>query len=163
MNALKLSSTKRRNHRNPRRYFLKLTKTITFIGPSLNSIPRRNNIVNCLNSRFNIPTQRMQCSSKLFLLSFIMTGMYLLFHNQYAAVYYFQRLNVVANVALNLYFDLIFSEPNLLVRACNQLGQFLSHRETNLRYLALESMCLLATSEFSHEAVKKHQVRSTFL
>jgi AP-2 complex subunit alpha len=49
------------------------------------------------------------------------------------------------------------SEPNLLVRACNQLGTFLSNRETNLRYLALESMCLLATSEFSHEAVKKHQ------
>ncbi|XP_022254663.1 AP-2 complex subunit alpha-like [Limulus polyphemus] len=49
------------------------------------------------------------------------------------------------------------SEPNLLVRGCNQLGQFLQHRETNLRYLALESMCLLATSEFSHEAVKKHQ------
>lgn len=48
-------------------------------------------------------------------------------------------------------------EPNLLVRACNQLGQFLQHRETNLRYLALESMCMLATSEFSHEAVKKHQ------
>ena len=43
------------------------------------------------------------------------------------------------------------------MRACNQLGQFLSNRETNLRYLALESMCLLATSEFSHEAVKKHQ------
>lgn len=49
------------------------------------------------------------------------------------------------------------SEPNLLVRGCNQLGQFLTHRETNLRYLALETMCLLATSEFSHEAVKKHQ------
>ncbi|CAD5216885.1 unnamed protein product [Bursaphelenchus okinawaensis] len=49
------------------------------------------------------------------------------------------------------------TEPSLLVRACNQLGTFLSHRETNLRYLALESMCLLATSEFSHEAVKKHQ------
>lgn len=45
----------------------------------------------------------------------------------------------------------------ILVRACNQLGQFLQHRETNLRYLALESMCLLATSEFSHDAVKKHQ------
>ena len=43
------------------------------------------------------------------------------------------------------------------MRACNQLGQFLTHRETNLRYLALESMCLLATSEFSHDAVKKHQ------
>lgn len=48
------------------------------------------------------------------------------------------------------------SEPNLLVRACNQLGQFLQHRETNLRYLALESMCNLASSEFSHEAVKTH-------
>ncbi|KAI8489577.1 AP-2 complex subunit alpha-2, partial [Branchiostoma belcheri] len=48
------------------------------------------------------------------------------------------------------------TEPTLLVRACNQLGQFLQHRETNLRYLALESMCLLASSEFSHEAVKKH-------
>ena len=43
------------------------------------------------------------------------------------------------------------------IRMTSQLGQFLSHRETNLRYLALESMCLLATSEFSHEAVKKHQ------
>ncbi|XP_041837746.1 AP-2 complex subunit alpha-2-like isoform X2 [Melanotaenia boesemani] len=48
------------------------------------------------------------------------------------------------------------SEPTLLVRACNQLGQFLLHRETNLRYLALESMCTLASSEFSHEAVKTH-------
>jgi AP-2 complex subunit alpha len=48
-------------------------------------------------------------------------------------------------------------ESTLLVRACNQLGQFLQNRETNLRYLALESMCLLAASEFSHEAVKKHQ------
>ncbi|XP_047435704.1 AP-2 complex subunit alpha-2 isoform X2 [Mugil cephalus] len=48
------------------------------------------------------------------------------------------------------------SEPTLMVRACNQLGQFLQHRETNLRYLALESMCTLASSEFSHEAVKTH-------
>ncbi|XP_078076479.1 AP-2 complex subunit alpha-2 isoform X2 [Mustelus asterias] len=48
------------------------------------------------------------------------------------------------------------SESNLLVRACNQLGQFLQHRESNLRYLALESMWLLASSEFSHEAVKMH-------
>lgn len=51
---------------------------------------------------------------------------------------------------------LFLSEPTLLVRACNQLGQFLQHRETNLRYLALESMCTLASSEFSHEAVKTH-------
>ncbi|VDM97500.1 unnamed protein product [Thelazia callipaeda] len=72
------------------------------------------------------------------------------------------------SIALIIHMD---TEPSLLVRACNQLGTFLSHRETNLRlvvrifticdidfrYLALESMCLLATSEFSHEAVKKHQ------
>ncbi|XP_041053347.1 AP-2 complex subunit alpha-2-like isoform X1 [Carcharodon carcharias] len=48
------------------------------------------------------------------------------------------------------------SEPNLLVHAYNQLGQFLQHHETNLRYLALESMWLLASSEFSHEAVKTY-------
>lgn len=52
--------------------------------------------------------------------------------------------------------SLSLSEPTLLVRACNQLGQFLLHRETNLRYLALESMCTLASSEFSHETVKTH-------
>ncbi|KAK2140970.1 hypothetical protein LSH36_1192g00039 [Paralvinella palmiformis] len=64
--------------------------------------------------------------------------------------------NAVLFEAINLIIH-ADAEPNLLVRACNQLGQFLQHRETNLRYLALESMCLLATSEFSHEAVKKHQ------
>ncbi|RUS85531.1 hypothetical protein EGW08_006739 [Elysia chlorotica] len=64
--------------------------------------------------------------------------------------------NAVLFEAINLIIHMD-SDPNLLVRACNQLGQFLQHKETNLRYLALESMCLLATSEFSHEAVKKHQ------
>ena len=64
--------------------------------------------------------------------------------------------NAVLFEAINLIIH-IDSEPNLLVKACNQLGNFLSHKDTNLRYLALESMCLLATSEFSHEAVKKHQ------
>jgi len=64
--------------------------------------------------------------------------------------------NAVLFEAINLIIH-IDSEPNLLIRACNQLGQFLSHRETNLRYLALESMCLLANSEFSSDAVKKHR------
>ena len=64
--------------------------------------------------------------------------------------------NAVLFEAINLIIH-IDSEPSLLVKACNQLGQFLSHKDTNLRYLALESMCLLATSEFSHDAVKKHQ------
>ncbi|KAK2089411.1 AP-2 complex subunit alpha-2 [Saguinus oedipus] len=47
-------------------------------------------------------------------------------------------------------------EPDLLVHACNQLGQFLHHWETNLHYQVLESMCTLATSEFSHKAIKIH-------
>ncbi|KAK2185380.1 hypothetical protein NP493_239g10012 [Ridgeia piscesae] len=64
--------------------------------------------------------------------------------------------NAVLFEAINLIIHMD-CDANLLVRACNQLGQFLQHRETNLRYLALESMCLLATSEFSHDAVKKHQ------
>lgn len=59
-------------------------------------------------------------------------------------------------ISLIIHMDSQHTQP-ILVRACNQLGQFLQHRETNLRYLALESMCLLATSEFSHDAVKKHQ------
>jgi AP-2 complex subunit alpha len=59
-------------------------------------------------------------------------------------------------ISLIIHMDSQQTQP-ILVRACNQLGQFLQHRETNLRYLALESMCLLATSEFSHDAVKKHQ------
>ena len=32
------------------------------------------------------------------------------------------------------------SDPNLLVRACNQLGQFLQHRETNLRWVYWHSV-----------------------
>ncbi len=64
--------------------------------------------------------------------------------------------NAVLFEAINLIIHMD-CESSLLVRACNQLGQFLQNRETNLRYLALESMCLLAASEFSHDAVKKHQ------
>jgi len=64
------------------------------------------------------------------------------------------RLGVVKAISYIIHMD---TEPAYLVRACNQLGQFLTHKETNLRYLALESMCLLATSEFSHDAVRKHQ------
>ena len=35
------------------------------------------------------------------------------------------------SISLIIHMD---SEPSLLVRACNQLGQFLQHRETNLRF-----------------------------
>ncbi|KAL7668577.1 hypothetical protein ACOME3_009274 [Neoechinorhynchus agilis] len=57
-------------------------------------------------------------------------------------------------VSLCIHLD---SEPTLLVRCANQLGHFLEHRETNLRYLALESLCHLATSEYSREVVKTHR------
>eukprot|EP00118_Oscarella_pearsei_P024968 m.307223 g.307223 ORF g.307223 m.307223 type:complete len:956 (+) comp42034_c0_seq1:137-3004(+) len=64
--------------------------------------------------------------------------------------------NAVLFEAINLIIHLE-DEPNLLVRASNQLGQYLQHRETNLRYLALEGMCKLARLDFSREAVSKHQ------
>lgn len=64
--------------------------------------------------------------------------------------------NAILFEAINLIIHMD-CDANLLIRACNHLGQFLQHRETNMRYLALESMCLLATSEFSHDTVKKHQ------
>ena len=43
----------------------------------------------------------------------------------------------IGNIKL-LYFSFLFSEQSLLIRGCNQLGQFLTHRETNLRYVSLE-------------------------
>lgn len=64
--------------------------------------------------------------------------------------------NAVLFEAINLIIHLD-SDQHLLIRACNQLGQYLTHRETNLRYLALESLCAMANSEFSAEAVRKHQ------
>lgn len=47
--------------------------------------------------------------------------------------------NAVLFEAINLIIHMD-SDPNLLVRACNQLGQFLQHRETNLRLV--NSLCL---------------------
>ena len=45
--------------------------------------------------------------------------------------------NAVLFEAINLIIHMD-SDPNLLVRACNQLGQFLQHKETNLRYSVIE-------------------------
>ncbi|KAH7985280.1 hypothetical protein HPB52_024212 [Rhipicephalus sanguineus] len=62
-------------------------------------------------------------------------------------------------ISLILHMDRLgaLPEPHLLIRACSQLGHFLQHRETNLRYMALKGSVFLATSDSSHEAVKKHQ------
>lgn len=49
------------------------------------------------------------------------------------------------------------SDPSLQVRACNLLGGYLTHKETNMRYMSLETLSHLAISDLSREAVKKHQ------
>jgi len=46
--------------------------------------------------------------------------------------------NAVLFEAINLIIHMD-SDPNLLVRGCNQLGQFLQHRETNLRLVKIHS------------------------
>jgi len=50
--------------------------------------------------------------------------------------------NAVLFEAINLIIHMD-SDPNLLVRGCNQLGQFLQHRETNLRLVMLQYTRLL--------------------
>ncbi|KAL5270711.1 hypothetical protein ACHWQZ_G001407 [Mnemiopsis leidyi] len=64
--------------------------------------------------------------------------------------------NAVLFEAINLiiHYD---SDAALMVRSCNLLGGFLNSKETNLRYLALESLTKLAVSDFSRKAVMKHQ------
>ncbi|KAF5894205.1 AP-2 complex subunit alpha-2, partial [Clarias magur] len=70
-----------------------------------------------------------------------------------------QHLGVVT-AATSLIITLAQKNPDDFKTAVSlavaRLSRFLQHRETNLRYLALESMCTLASSEFSHEAVKTH-------
>ncbi len=51
----------------------------------------------------------------------------------------------------------IYSDPSLQVRVCNLLGGFLTHKDVNMRYLSLESLSHLATSDLTREAIKKHQ------
>lgn len=64
--------------------------------------------------------------------------------------------NAVLFEAINLIVH-FQGDPSLQVRACNLLGTYLTHKETNMRYLSLEALSHLATSELSREAVKKHQ------
>ncbi len=94
---------------------------------------------------------------QFYLTSFHFCALFFLIVGKGSSVQCFWILKCVSAFWLSCWFCMLsLSEPTLLVRACNQLGQFLQHRETNLRYLALESMCTLASSEFSHETVKTH-------
>ena len=49
------------------------------------------------------------------------------------------------------------SDPSVQIKACTQLGTFLVHKEPNMRMLALEGLEAMAQTEFSRDAVKKHQ------
>eukprot|EP00043_Microstomoeca_roanoka_P007809 m.75530 g.75530 ORF g.75530 m.75530 type:complete len:907 (-) comp13986_c2_seq1:93-2813(-) len=60
----------------------------------------------------------------------------------------FEAMNLIAHYDNN---------ADLQLRACTLLGDFLVHKETNMRFLALEGLSVMATTEYSHKAVKKHQ------
>ena len=43
------------------------------------------------------------------------------------------------------------------LKVCTHLGEFLSHRDANMRFLALEGLSALARTDISHDAVMAHQ------
>eukprot|EP01147_Barroeca_monosierra_P004171 gene4171-6518_t len=60
----------------------------------------------------------------------------------------FEAINLIAHYDNN---------ADLQLKGCTFLGDFLIHKETNMRFLALESLSVMATTEYSHNAVKKHK------
>ena len=106
--------------------------------------------------RFNMRTARIQFSLRPSILLYTSIG------NTHAHTHTHTHTHThcLSLTSFRLLFLLHFlsSDPGLQVRACNLLGGFLtSNKDPNLKYLSLEGLCSLATSEFSHEAVKKHQ------
>eukprot|EP00730_Choanoeca_flexa_P015651 TRINITY_DN7233_c0_g1_i2.p1 TRINITY_DN7233_c0_g1~~TRINITY_DN7233_c0_g1_i2.p1 ORF type:complete len:903 (+),score=315.87 TRINITY_DN7233_c0_g1_i2:51-2759(+) len=65
-------------------------------------------------------------------------------------------LNACLIEAINLiaHYD---NDPELQIKACTILGTMLNAREVNNRFSALESLTVMAQTEYSHDAVKKHQ------
>lgn len=59
------------------------------------------------------------------------------------------RLSLVMVIALD-------SERELIVQAANLMGRYLSAKETNTRYMALEAMCNLTAVEFARDSIDKH-------
>eukprot|EP01137_Pigoraptor_chileana_P004832 Opistho-2@47036 len=77
-------------------------------------------------------------------------------NNKDHTMQYFNARNAVLFEAIQVIIH-IESETDLLIQSSNLLGKFLSSKETNLRYMALEAMTSLATVEFAHEPLKQHQ------
>lgn len=49
------------------------------------------------------------------------------------------------------------TERELLVQAANLMGRYLSAKETNTRYMALEAMCSLYAVEYARDSIERHQ------
>lgn len=49
------------------------------------------------------------------------------------------------------------SEYDLVIQAANLMGRYLSAKETNTRYMALEALCSLYSLEFARESIEKYQ------
>jgi AP-2 complex subunit alpha len=75
-----------------------------------------------------------------------------------------KRKNFFVFSQTHFYFIFIFifpfldSDRNLIRQACSLLGRFLSGKEANIKYLALEAMANLSVlDQETHSLVKKHQ------
>eukprot|EP00049_Salpingoeca_infusionum_P018290 m.356545 g.356545 ORF g.356545 m.356545 type:complete len:909 (-) comp17570_c0_seq1:280-3006(-) len=69
---------------------------------------------------------------------------------------YYNVLHACMFEAINLIAHYDNSAP-LQIKACGILGDFLIHKEVNMRFLALESLTVMGLTEFSHDAVKRYQ------
>jgi AP-2 complex subunit alpha len=59
------------------------------------------------------------------------------------------------NPALSLFVNC--SERELVVQATNLMGRYLSAKETNTRYMALEALCNMTGLESARDAINKYQ------
>ena len=71
-------------------------------------------------------------------------------------IQYFNANNACLFEAVNL-LAVYDTEPDLQVKTCTLLGNFLVHKEVNMRMLALEGLGVMSSTTHSSEAVKKHR------
>jgi len=100
---------------NPRLYFTKCLYEACICGSDDASV--KNRLTECLETILN-KAQEPPKSKKVQ-------------HSNAKNAVLFEAINLIIHMD---------SDPNLLVRGCNQLGQFLQHRETNLRSVVLQSL-----------------------
>lgn len=69
------------------------------------------------------------------------------FYNAHNACF-FEMVNLVST------YD---NDRDLLVKIATQLGNYLGHKEVNMRYLALEGLAIVAQTTLARDAARKHQ------